>query len=134
MLGFQYQLLSAAAAGFLSHWCYFIHGEHDLQAANIARAHIVLCIVVASAKGYVEGFAFSNVFRETTVLGATYVGVMMTSIAVYRLFFSPLRRFPGAFSWKLSKLTHVWSMTKPDNFKVLERKRQKYGDVVRTGR
>ena len=33
------QIVTAAVAGPLAHWSYFIRGEHDLEAANIARIH-----------------------------------------------------------------------------------------------
>jgi hypothetical protein len=34
------------ALGFLAHWAYFIHGERDLQAANIARVHLLIAFII----------------------------------------------------------------------------------------
>ena len=41
MLDHHLELVIASTAGLIAHWGFFIHGEKDLLAANIARTHIL---------------------------------------------------------------------------------------------
>ena len=51
---FTAQISAATAAGLLAHWGYFVHGECDLQAANIARVHILAAAVLPYLKCEIE--------------------------------------------------------------------------------
>lgn len=133
---FTAQISAATAAGLLAHWGYFVHGECDLQAANIARVHILAAAVLPYLKYEIEDLSARQAVWESFVLDGAYLVALFTSIVVYRLFLSPLRNFPGPPAMRISKLVHVWEntdLTHP-NCKMLHGLRAKYGDVVRTGK
>jgi cytochrome P450 family 628 len=132
---FGTQVASAAAAGLVAHWGYFVHGELDLQAASIARVHLLATIVLPYLKCQIEELSARQAVWESFILDGVYVAALLTSIVVYRLFLSPLRNVPGPVAMRISKLAHVWAnmdFTHP-NCKMLDELRTEYGDVVRTG-
>jgi tryprostatin B 6-hydroxylase len=123
----------AAILGLLSHWTYFIHGEHHMQ------AQLYFCIFVASIPViyYVElrlhNYDSSDVIRaETEVFGAFLLS-LFASMTIYRLFFHRLRHFKGPLGARISKIWHVWHVRHSQNHLVLDNLQQKYGTFVRTG-
>lgn len=75
---------------------------------------------------------WQSVFESLTIF-SLYLTFLFASIAVYRLFFHRLCRFPGPQTYALSK----WSMFLVDlngqRFRKIDEAHQKYGDIVRTG-
>lgn len=68
-----------------------------------------------------------------TALGSFFSGLGI-SVVVYRLFFHPLRRFPGPVLARLTKLYGTWLAGKESMYhKELQVMHDKYGDFVRTG-
>ncbi|KAI0553289.1 cytochrome P450 [Xylaria curta] len=129
------QILLASITGLLLHWSYFIHGEHDLEAANIARAHIISTLFLACFKSLKEGITVNHAIYESFLLHGLYAVALFISIVAYRLFCSPSRSIPGPLSMRVSKLVHVWRTVDPtrQNCIMLNDLRKEYGDVVRTG-
>ncbi|KAK4233003.1 cytochrome P450, partial [Achaetomium macrosporum] len=101
------QIAASAASGLLAHWCYFVHGEHDLQAVNIARMHVLLILALPYVKSQLEGIPTRQSVLESSILAGVYMVVLFTSIVVYRLYVSPLRNVPGPLAMRISKLVHV---------------------------
>ncbi|KAL6231680.1 hypothetical protein BDW75DRAFT_233396 [Aspergillus navahoensis] len=126
-------LLAAAALGFLAHWVFFIHGEHDLRAPHIARFHLVAVVLTTFLRSKHEKTPFSAVAGQSMLLVGVYAATLLWSILTYRMFLSPLRHIDGPWTMRLSKLTHVWKQARYRNFEVLEDLHKRYGDVVRTG-
>ena len=130
------QINGATPAGLLAHWSYFVDGERDLEAANIAGVHILTAFVLPHLKCQLKDLSARQKIWESFVLDSAYVVALSTSIVVYRLFLSPLRNVPGPPAMRISKLVHVWEntdLTYP-NCKMLHGLRMKYGDVIRTGK
>lgn len=130
------EMSTVIMAAMLAHWGYFVHGERDLQAVSIARVHVLIAVLLPCLLWQLRGLSMTEAVWESLVLDAVYVVTLFTSIAVYRVFFSPLRNVPGPLSMRISKLVHVWDnsdATRP-NFKMLHQLRAQYGDVVRTGK
>ncbi|GAW18589.1 hypothetical protein ANO14919_080670 [Xylariales sp. No.14919] len=129
------QLFLAGLTGLTLHWTYFVNGEHDLYAANIARFHVIFSVAIIYIKYQYEGPSIGYAIQSTGLLFGVYATALLTSIAVYRLFASPLRRIPGPLGMRTSKLVHVWKTmdTKIQNCKMLDELRKKHGDIVRTG-
>jgi len=125
--------LYAAAAGIVSHWAYFIHGEHHLAAPTLARLALLLpALLFVTVYYYMLSlyYSLSLTIQTTTAFYAS----LWTSIFIYRAFFHPLHHFPGPFMWKVSKLWHVYKLLpKSNNYLQLHSLHQKYGDFVRTG-
>lgn len=128
------ELAIAVAAGLMSHWAFFVHGERDLIAARVAGLHIIAFILIALAKTVLGDLVLRQVIRETAAIGGTYVVALFSSIAVYRTLLSPIRHIPGPLRLRLTKLTHMWDMARYQNCKVLHELQRDYGDIIRTGR
>ncbi|OQU94838.1 hypothetical protein CLAIMM_01130 [Cladophialophora immunda] len=62
-----------------------------------------------------------------------YLVALCLSIAIYRLFFHPLRKYPGPILGKLSKFHFSYICGTGTSHRYLESLHQKYGDIVRYG-
>lgn len=123
--------LLAAGAGVLSHLLYYIRGFRDAQTLGIITAHLaagsVLYVLYLLNKGPLTGFLYA------TAISLSYYVALFTSIIIYRIYFHPLRRFPGPFLAKISKFYMVF---KAQDGKLHEHQNAwiaKYGDIVRIG-
>lgn len=125
--------LAAALLGVASHLTYFIRGEHDFY----ARTYIMTWIILQTT-----GFAVLNILLDLTVLqslstlsvvSASFLASLFTSITIYRLAFHRLNKFPGPLSWKLTKWTHAIKNADALGYLHLDQLHQKYGPIVRTG-
>lgn len=125
----------AAAAGLLSHWAYFIHGEHHVEAPNLLRLALLLpCILFGSLLSF-GGLDLVPAGLLSLKTVASYYTTLWTSIILYRTFFHRLRNFPGPFMFKVSKLWHVYILApNSDNYKQLDTLHKRFGDFVRTGK
>ena len=134
MFGSYIELVIAAMAGLISHWTFFVHGEHDLTAAKIARLYILALMLLPVMSWTLKDIPIRQALKESMVIDTVYVVTLFSSITMFRLFVSPLRRIPGPFVLRLTKLTHVWDMAQYQNCQVLHEYHRTYGDLVRTGR
>jgi signal transduction histidine kinase len=124
----------ASALGVLSHLGYFIRGEHHLQAYWLLLISITAPVALFAFLFQSLGLSVFQAAIFVTTTWWAYAGSLWMSMIVYRLFFHRLRSYHGPLLWKVSKLTgHVASITKLDNFRVLDKLHQQYGDYVRTG-
>ena len=126
--------LAASAVGVASHLGYFIHGEHHRQSARymavFAMAPVLLFFALLR---YTDNASWSDVAKITSVATFSYFTSLITSIFIYRGFFHPLRKFPGPFSYRFSKLVQVANIAKDsNNYIQAEELRRKYGDIVRS--
>lgn len=129
----QSEIPVAVLAGIIAHWTYFIHGEHDLEAPNIARVHILLAILIAYLEWSLAQLPIWHAIYQSLAIDSAYLAGLMFSIIVFRLFLSPLRNIPGPLRLRWTKLVHVWDTSRGQNFKDLHQLQHEYGDVVRTG-
>ena len=127
-------VIDGAAAGLFAHHGLFIWGEWHLASPIVVLGHIAL-------GGFVWWYPDrhnSATLQENTpvclLFSITYLVTLFSSIIVYRLFFSPLRGFPGPKIAAATKLWHVFKVRDGTNFKFLEEMREQYGDFVRTGK
>lgn len=123
----------ALTLGVLSHLCYFIHGEHHLQAF---RYFIVLLLFPPLATVAQIGLHVPvlQAVKQAIVFYSTYLTGLYFSVFLYRAFFHRLHSFPGPFGAKVSKLWHMWKVAPNiDNYKQLGRLHDRYGPFVRTG-
>ncbi|KAI0443563.1 benzoate 4-monooxygenase cytochrome P450 [Xylaria telfairii] len=127
--------LVASAVGILVHRCLFIHGEWHLQGPAIASAHLILfAILLPISYHYCYYYSSSNnpyILHGSIV--ASYLCSLLASIATYRLYFHPLKLFPGPRLVALSKLWHVWKCRDSRDYQILESWHRQYGTIVRTG-
>jgi cytochrome P450 family 628 len=125
--------LVGAALGIASHLGYFIHGEHHMQATKITAFFILAPVALFfTVSRYVEDNSYVEAGKIAAVGTASYFTALSTSILIYRVFFHPLRNFPGPFTAKLSKITHVLRIAKSSkNYLLNEEMFEKYGPFVR---
>lgn len=125
----------AATAGALSHWIYFIHGEHHRAAPQLLALSVTLPTLTCLGLWNFTPLSASQAVKLTAEVVVSYSAALWTSILLYRAFFHRLRRFPGPFMARISKLWHVWKLApRSDNFILLDRLHKQYGDFVRTGK
>lgn len=126
----------AATLGLLSHWFYFIRGEHHRRAVLLCKLLLWLPIASCLILVLLLQWQFSHAVRLTASMVAAYLGALWTSMLTYRAFFHPLHPFPGPYGAKTSKLYHVFQLIsgRMDNFRRLAAWHQTYGDFVRIGK
>lgn len=129
------QILFASSAGVLSHLLIFRRGEWHLRAPFLLMGFLaaIPCITI------LEKFTFPSItvlrsFQSASLLLTVFTVALFSSIAMYRLYFHRLRHFPGPKIAAVTKLWHAWHSIRGKNFVFLQDIREKYGDVVRTGK
>lgn len=133
MLGFNLLPAWAAVLGLLSHWTYFIHGEHHLKAPLYACLFLTLLLPLYLLESCLHKNDISHPFKAVLEVLAAYLIALFASITVYRLVFHRLHRFPGPLGAQISKLWHTWQVRHANNHQVLDKLYHEYGTFVRTG-
>lgn len=122
-----------AAAGIASHLAYFIRGEHHSKAPVLFTLALALFAVGVFAQVQFGHLMTPQALMKTALIFSVYLTSLFSSMVIYRLFFHPLKGFPGPFLVKTSKLWHMFQIAGVNNFKWLDCIHKNYGDVVRTG-
>lgn len=125
------KVLIAICVGFLSHWYWFVRGEHDNYAGNYVRYYLVAFTVLVLT--HLNELPLLQSLAASTIIAVSNLSALTVSILTYRLVLSPIRHIPGPFLLKCSKIYHFWNIRALDNFRFLNKLHQKYGNVVRTG-
>ena len=124
----------AAVLGILSHLLYFIRGEHHAQALGIFQATIIFLLLSVVTLTQVSNNGLVSAIQATARVSSSYIGSLWTSMIVYRVFFHPLRHFPGPRLAKVSKFYHSLCCWNLDNHRVRARWHDQYGEFVRIGK
>jgi tryprostatin B 6-hydroxylase len=128
-------LLSAVAAvlGVASHVLYFNRGEHHLWSPTYLQLFTASVIgsVVALTK-YSE-FPLSTAVSITSTVAASYLFGVYTSLIIYRVWLSPLNKFPGPWQAKIAGVWLTSQMLKHDGYLKFAALHKKYGKYVRIG-
>lgn len=126
-------LLLAASLGVFCHLAYFIRSEHLLNIPPIlASALLIYIIAIAFRSAALHSAVVESAVLVTSVYAA-FAGGLGSSILIYRVWFHRLHRFPGPFGLKLSKLFHLWSIRRLNQYLWLNELHNTYGPVVRVG-
>ena len=128
-------LLIAAAAviGMASHMLYFNRGEHHMWSPTYLQLFVagVVGSVVALTKFY--EFQISTAVSITSSVAASYLFGTLTSLIIYRVWFSPLNKFPGPWQAKISGVWLTSKLLKHDGYLKFEGLHNEYGKYVRVG-
>jgi hypothetical protein len=119
--------------GVGSHLGYFIHGEHHLQAVRLFILLVTspLAIFMFIIR-FDEHTSFIIATQKTATAVVSYLLSLAASILIYRIYFHPLRRFPGPFTAKLTKIGHALRLLqRSDNYAQTDCLHKRYGDIVR---
>ncbi|KAK3323140.1 cytochrome P450 family protein [Cercophora scortea] len=121
------------AAGVASHLVYFIRGNHNKFAHLwVTRALKGISLLVCALL-FVTRYDILQTLVLTSLFSTSWFTGLYTSIAIYRLWFHPLSKFPGPFWARLSNFYHAYIIRKSDNYLVMQKLHEKYGPIVRTG-
>lgn len=126
----------AFLTGVALHQAVFIHGEWDEETAKIISAVLFSNIAAPIGVAYFFPEQYSILSATALIAGLTASAItgVFTSIAVYRLFFHRLNRFPGPTLARLSNFYPTYLAAK--NLRLcdeVEKLHAKYGGIVRLG-
>ena len=130
---FPLTLPSCCLAGIASHLCYFIRGEHHRPIGTIATFFVVIPVTITALQVQFFDIPLGLACWFTFLIASAYAIGLFSSIAIYRVFFHPLRQFVGPVAMRITKLAHIYRSYKLDNHLQLEELRNQYGEFVRTG-
>lgn len=120
-------------AGAATRWGYFNRGEHHMYGTRYMQFGLVLAATVVVTVKNVMGQSTSQALITTFTLSSGYLGGLYLSLVIYRIFFSPLKDFPGPFGAKISSLWLTSQLSKGDFHKKILALHREYGDFVRIG-
>ena len=127
----------AAGSAFLGvflHLTWFIHGEHLIYAPRYFVTAIFGPGLIGTALWYYLAYTPLWAFLSVTTGFLSFYAGLFSSITIYRLYFHPLRHFPGPPGAKFWQFDHVRRVSaKCDGFKYLDALHHQYGDFVRVG-
>lgn len=126
--------VAAAILGIVSHWTYYIRGEHHMNAPALGRLYLGTSLTIFVAELCLSGCTFIQAWKNVSIITGAYSSALFASMTVYRLLFHRLRSFPGPYSARVSKIWHSWQARYSTNHLLLEDLRKQYGTFVRTGR
>ena len=123
----------AAALGVLSHVAYFNRGEHHMLGNTYLGTFLLSCAASVAALVNFQSYNISTALTVTSSFAATYLLGLYTSLLIYRLFLSPLNKFPGPWQAKIAGIWLTSQLGNFDSYLFFERLHQKYGKYVRIG-
>lgn len=128
--------LSLACIGLTSHIFFVRHSNVD---SIVGKAFLPFLIVqfgfwllLSTTQIYKGGFISSTILLS--LANASLFGPLFASISLYRLYFHPLRSFPGP---GLARLTSWWGVSKlatgANKYEIHEELHKQHGKIVRIG-
>ena len=124
----------AAGIGFLAHNAIFIRGEWHRKAPELFAFSLALPFALWALESRHDGHLTYDAFQNAFSATGSFFAALFTSMVVYRLFFHPLRKYPGPILARVTKLWHFYHCRNPQNHLLMERLRKQYGDHVRIGK
>ena len=121
--------VAASISGLLLHVIYNhyeprIHAFFSNLIGSVGFWAVFVCYISSSyAKAAVQALLFL----------AVHLAVLSLSITSYRLFYHPLRAFPGPWTAKLTKWVDFWHTAPGKRHEWLPALHEKYGHIVRIG-
>jgi hypothetical protein len=125
----------AFGVGIVTHFVLLKHVELEIYLFQFLGASILSFLVLIyyhSSKGDTSATASSAQGVAETIC---FVTGIFSSMAIYRLFFHRIHKFPGPFWAKLTRFYALRLSAKNVQYHVeLERMHEKYGEFIRTGK
>jgi len=123
----------ACGGGICSHLVLFRRGEWHLQGLRLLQALVMVLTALTLYLQFRINLTWAQSTSSAMIIASSYLVGLFSSITLYRVFFHPLRSFPGPRLAAVSKFWHVWQLGFSKNHDLLDRLRLEYGDYVRTG-
>lgn len=125
------QATIAACAGFLTQQVLSpipeVSTTKSILFYTIANGLLVLALKNAGIR------ALLHFFMHISLINISYLTSLIFFTIVHRLYFHPLRKFPGNKLARLSKLYDAWINYKGRNGPLVRDLCRKHGDFIRTG-
>lgn len=132
LLPFTLLATFCAFAGVVSHNTYWSKHEFDAEVPRILLGAILTHSALTVYFLRESSFLASSLYAS--ILESSYVIALFASIAVYRLFRHPLKRFNGPYWARLTTWWKVKHITKEGtHYALFDKLHRQYGDVVRSG-
>lgn len=122
-----------AAAGIASHRAYFHRGEHHMYGARYVQIFLALCMITVVLLVKTNGGSISHALVDVLSLALFYLAGIYTSLLAYRVFLSPLTRFPGPYGARISNFWLSLHLADHDAYRRVFNLHKDYGDFVRIG-
>lgn len=126
--------ICSAALGFSAHLCYFIRGEQLKAAPWILLTAITSPSVLTFFVNRYGGFDILHAILVVGVAYSAFLAALFSSMLIYRVYFHPLRNFPGPPLARISQFYYMANTSKRcDSYRFLDRLHAQYGEYVRAG-
>ncbi|KAF2139216.1 uncharacterized protein K452DRAFT_275327 [Aplosporella prunicola CBS 121167] len=126
--------ISAAGLGLIFHLTVLRNIELDNHIYTFIFSSILAVVAVAFAYIAVANFAVPAALARVALVTTGFNIGLFFSIAVYRLFFHRLRKFPGPWGAKLTRFYAVRLAAKETQYhEEIRKMHAQYGDFIRTG-
>jgi hypothetical protein len=124
--------LPFAVAGLSAHLLYWSQGERSNKDVRIwLYSHFTVNVLLLV---YSYQFLGLSIVAAVLLLNGCFYTPLYVSMLIHRTSFHRLRRFPGPFILRLSKLAALYAnMEKNQDFARVWALHKQYGDIVRTG-
>jgi tryprostatin B 6-hydroxylase len=119
--------------GAISFPTYFVRGEHHM---HIVLYMQLLLITVASATiglSYLDEITIPSAAAEVACLSGWFLIGLYGVRLVHRLWFHPLRKFPGSPGARITSFWLSWRVSRGDTFRQIKNLHDQYGPFVRIG-
>ena len=126
----QEALLAACAGLFTQRMA---SGIPEVSTTNAITAYIAgNCILGVALKAYGQYGAYGTALQIFTI-NSSYLSSLVLSTLIYRVYFHPLKSFPGSRLASLSKLYEAFLNWHGRNGSVVRDLHRQHGDFIRTG-
>lgn len=129
MLGYS----AVVAAGVASHAGYFHRGEHHLHGIRYLQMLILVGLISTAVLVRFGERPLGQAFLDVLGLVVCYLAGLYSSLLAYRVWLSPLNRFPGPYGARVSSLWFSAQLAEHDAYKKLLKLHQRYGEFLRIG-
>lgn len=124
--------LFAALFGVSLHLFYYVRGHHEPQSLSIVIAHLLLFPAISITATMVHGLNIVSLKDSFGIWLCVHLGLIV-SMALYRVLFHPLRRIPGPFWAKITKIPSMVIARRGKLHELQTEWARKYGPIVRIG-
>ncbi|EUC44426.1 hypothetical protein COCMIDRAFT_98257 [Bipolaris oryzae ATCC 44560] len=120
-------------AGVATH-IFYLHGsEHHMHGIRYLQLLLLVLMTYVSFTTLTYSLDVGANLKDALALIFIYLAGLYTSLVTYRLFFSPLRHFPGPLGSRISNLYLSLHLTRLNAHEKLLSLHETYGSFVRVG-
>lgn len=123
----------AAIGGYASWIVYFHRFECHMHALLYINTFLLSCGGGFLALNRLYGLSITDAALTTSAITSSFLAGVYGSMLIWRIFFNPLNKFPGAWPARLGNFWFTSQVVKADAYYKLQALHEKYGRIVRIG-